>query len=139
MTSLGPDDGSTAGAFARWRYRRRLRQATPWVRDFLAALPPEVRDELAERGVRVILPRVPSPALLAHGVGPTWRGAYLEGVAAPYDEDPDASEAGPRLAILFLGNIAPWSREEVCRVLAHELAHALGADEEQVFSLGLGV
>jgi len=108
------------------------------VREVLAELG---ADALAVAGVWLRVKARPDADDLARGCEPSQLGAFYGwarelgrmGETALPDQRPAEGDV-----VLFLENIDPLTPENLRTVLRHELAHALGMEEEEIVALGLG-
>jgi len=107
------------------------------IRSTLADLDPDERQAVA--GVVLRLASRPGPGDVARGCGPAFRG-YFWGSTPARDDGrvghilPESDEPAPATGeiVLFLENLSPLTPRRLGVVLRHELAHALGYDEEEV-------
>ena len=102
-----------------------------------AKLPAAVRDELST--VTVQIKAVPDSVDIARGCDPR-QVAYFYGTRP--GDDPRASgtmlpdpEGPAGEIVVFRGNLQPFTMARLEAALMHEIAHALGYDEEEIVSI----
>lgn len=104
-----------------------------------ASMPAEVRARV--RGVAVMFKDRPERLDLSRGCAPTQR-AYFYGTPAGGEDDgstalPDESPAEGVIVIFRANFPGGMSVAELRKVLQHEIAHALGCEEDEMECLGL--
>lgn len=105
---------------------------------FIARLPERIREQL--RAVRLEVMQTPTAALVEDGVEPTEPGAYIQrGEEGMPLADGMTDDGVTRTIYIFIGNMQPLTRQEVERVLLHEIGHACGLDEAEVATVMEGI
>lgn len=117
---------------------RIVQQCEAVYREALAELQPEDRDVVA--GVRLVVKARPDAIDLERGCTPHHRACFFgfaRELAQPgVCELPDPAPASGEIT-LFLDNLVPLTKERVRIACLHELAHALGYDEQEIQDQGL--